>query len=123
MKATSEGSVDATKEAYKEKMEAQLRIWTSRLEGVKARADKATAEAKIELMRQAEQLKVFEISAKKHVAEVESSAAETWHKVKGRMEQAWNQLSGSIEAMWETVSSETPAAPPASEMKNTKAKS
>ncbi len=96
--------METTKEAYKAKMEAQLKIWSARLDGFKAKADKASAEAKVELLKQADELKAFEVSAKKHLAEVETSAAESWQKVKDGFEQTWNQLSGSVEAMWSKIS-------------------
>jgi hypothetical protein len=70
----------------------------------KARADKASAEARIGLLKQADSLRAFEASAKKHIAEVEVSAAESWQEVKGGFEQTWNKLNGSIEAMWLKIS-------------------
>ena len=96
--------MDTSKEAYKAKMEAQLKIWSARLDGFKAKAEKASAEAKVELLKHVDELKAFEASAKKHVAEVETAAAESWQKAKGGLEHTWNQLSGSIEAVWAKIS-------------------
>ncbi len=92
--------MEMTKEAYKAKMEAQLKLWNARLDGLRAKAETISAEAKIELAKQTDELKAFETSAKKHIAEVEAAAAESWHKVRGGIEQTWSQLSGSVEAIW-----------------------
>jgi hypothetical protein len=97
-------AMDTTKEAYKAKMEAQLADWSARLAVFKARTDKAAADARIGLAKQAEELKTFEATARKHIAEVEASASDGWNTVKGGIEQTWNQLSGSVEALWAKIS-------------------
>ena len=98
--------METTRDAYKEKMEAQLKQWTARIAALKAKAEKASADVKIELSRHLDELKVFEASARKHIAEVESSAVESWHTIKGEFEQRWNQLSGSIEAVWAKIATD-----------------
>ncbi len=95
--------MDTSKEAYKAKMEAQLKLWSARFDGMKAKADKASAGAKIELLKQVEELKALEGAAKKHIAEVEASATDAWHTAKEGIERRWNQLSGSIEALWNKI--------------------
>jgi hypothetical protein len=96
--------METTKEAYKMKMEAQLKIWSARVAEITAKAEKASAEAKVQLLKQADDFKAFEVSAKKQLSEMETAAAEGWQKVKDGFEQKWNQLSGSVEAMWAKVS-------------------
>lgn len=99
--------MDTTKEAYKQKMEAQLKVWSLRLEGLKVARDMASAEAKIQLAKQAEELHVLEVSARKHLAEVEASAQESWLKLKAGFEHAWGQLAGSVEALWAKIAPES----------------
>ncbi len=95
--------MDTTKDAYKQKMEAQLKLWSAQFDGFKAKADKATSEAKVEILKQVDELKAFEVSAKKHIADVSASAADSWQKARSGFEDKWNQLSGSVEAMWAKV--------------------
>jgi hypothetical protein len=40
-----------SKKAYQEKMEAQLKEWSARIDLLKAKADKAKAEAKTSIMK------------------------------------------------------------------------
>ena len=100
--------METTKAAYKAQMEAQLDHWRLQLEGLRVRANSAGARARVELLRQADQLKALEASAKKRIAEVEASAADNWHKVKFGFERTWNQLSGSVEAVWAKISPPPP---------------
>ena len=45
------------KEAYIEKLEAQLREWSSKIDELKARADKAKADVKLEYEKQIGELR------------------------------------------------------------------
>ncbi len=95
-----------TKEIYKAKMQARLDDWSGRLQVLKARADQASADAKLELIKRAEELQGLETSAKKQLAEVEQVLSESWQKVKGGVETTWDQLSGSFEAAWAKIAPE-----------------
>ena len=99
--------MDTTREAYKAKMDAQLERWSARLAVLKAKAHGASAEARVELLKQADELEAFERSAKKHIAHVEASAAQSWHEVRGGIERTWNRLSGSVESIWAKISPES----------------
>ncbi len=100
-------TTSTTKEAYKEKMEAQLKQWSVRLEALRAKADKAAASLKVDLLAKAEELKHLEVSAKKQIIEVELAVSDSWQQVKGDIEQTWDQLSGSVEAIWEKLTKES----------------
>jgi hypothetical protein len=95
--------METTQEAYKQKMEAQIKEWSARLEVLKAKAEKATAEAKLEMHAQAEKLKALEVSAQEHLAKLQASAAGTWDTVKADVTEKWNQVSGAVEAIWAKV--------------------
>lgn len=95
-----------TKEIYKAKMQARLDDWSGRLAVLKARADQASADAKLELIKRAEELQRVEAAAKKQLVEVEQVLSDGWQKVKGGIETSWEQLSGSFEAVWAKITPE-----------------
>jgi hypothetical protein len=97
--------MDPTRDAYKQKMEAQLAEWAAKLDVFKARADGIRAEARIQLLSEAEELKTLELAAREKIREVESAADEKWQELRSGIDQRWDQLSGSIEALWARLSS------------------
>lgn len=98
--------MEMTKDIYKAKMQAQLAEWTARLGVLKAKADQATADARIALLKQHEELQSVEAAAKKQLTEIEQTLADSWQTVKDGVEKKWDQLSGSVEAIWSKVSPE-----------------
>ncbi len=96
--------METTKEDYQKKMEAQLDVWSARLDVLKAKADKASAEAKIELQQQTDKLKELQVSAREHLTKLEGATATAWNDVKADVTDKWNQVSGAVEALWSRVS-------------------
>jgi hypothetical protein len=90
---------DTNRSAYKAKLDGQLKSWTGRFEGLKAKADKGTAEAKAAFTKVADEFKVLEASARKQLAEIDKAGAESWHKVRDGFEHAWTKLTTSFDAM------------------------
>ena len=97
--------METTKELYQHKMEAQMKEWGARLDLLKARADKASADAKIEIHKQVVEMGKLEDAAKKHFEEFKASSVETWNEVKKDVEEKWNSLAASVEATWAKVKS------------------
>jgi DNA uptake protein ComE-like DNA-binding protein len=97
--------METTKEDYQKKMEAQLKEWSARVDVLKAKAEKASATAKIELQEQIEKLKALEVSAREHLAKLQGATATAWNEVRADVTDKWNQVSGAVEALWARVSS------------------
>src|SRR4051812_28927341 len=95
---------ETTKEAYRQKMEAQLAVWGAKIGVLKAKVAKAGADSKVQLQEQAEKLTALEKSAREHLASVEATAATAWDEVKAEANEKWNQVSGALEALWSKVS-------------------
>jgi hypothetical protein len=95
--------METTKELYKQKMAAQLAEWSAKLDVLNARADKATAEAKIDILAQTSKLEALKKSAQEQLDKVHASAADTWDTVKTDVGTRWDKLSGEIEAIWEKL--------------------
>jgi hypothetical protein len=98
---TLERSLETNRDDYKAKMEAQLKEWTARLGVLQAKAEKASAETKIKLMADLEELKKVEVSGREHVA---SLAEKTWDEVKTEATEQWNKVAGAFDAIWARVS-------------------
>ena len=70
--------MNSTQEAHKALMEAQLHEWSARLDVLKAKAEQAGAEARIELLAQINELKEVRTSAEEHLARAQTTAADAW---------------------------------------------
>jgi hypothetical protein len=102
--AIEEEIMETTREGYQEKMEAQLKQWSTRLEVLQAKAEKAGADTKKELLAALAEFKQLEVAARQHLATVETAAATTWGDVKTDLTDKWNHVSGAVDAIWARVS-------------------
>jgi len=96
--------METTREAYQQKMEAQLKEWGARIDTLKARAEKATADARSELHKKIDALGDLESRARKQLEKVRGASKEAWQDVKGGLEDAWNQIATAAETLWRKVS-------------------
>jgi uncharacterized protein YbjQ (UPF0145 family) len=87
------------KEAYQEKIEAQLKEWSAKLHEMKAKADKAGADAKIEMYKQIDHLRAQKDAAQHKLNEIKGASAETWETLKSGSEKAL----GEMKKTWESV--------------------
>jgi hypothetical protein len=92
--------METTRELHKQKMAAQLDEWSAKLAVLEAKADKATAEAKLELRGQADKLKELKASAQEQLDKLGTAAGDTWDTVKTEVGEQWDKLSGEVEALW-----------------------
>jgi hypothetical protein len=97
----SEEHLETSRDDHKAKMEAQLKEWTARLGVLQAKAEKASAETKIKLQAEIEELKKLELSGREHIA---SLASKTWDEVKTEATEQWNKVAGAFDAIWARVS-------------------
>lgn len=86
------------KDAYLEKMEAQLREWGAKIDVLKAKADKAEAGAKIEYMKQLDSLKAKRDAAQTKLGEIRAAGEEAWESLKTGVEGAWSELKAAIDS-------------------------
>jgi hypothetical protein len=84
------------KKAYQEKMEAQLREWAAKIDGLKAKADKAKAEVKIKYYGQILELRIKQEVARQKLHELRESGDEAWEELKVGVDRALGDLKGSL---------------------------
>lgn len=87
-----------SKQAYQEKLEAQLREWDARLDLVKAKAAELGADAKIEFETQLAALQQRQHEARAKLADLRERSEEAWEDVKEGTERAWSELAKATES-------------------------
>ena len=88
----------STKEAYEKKLEAQLREWKNDIDKMKAKADKADAEAKLEYYKQIEELRTKQEAAQKKLTELKSAGGDAWEDLKTGIDLAWKSLGEAVKS-------------------------
>ncbi|HET6845793.1 MAG TPA: hypothetical protein VFH29_03105 [Anaerolineales bacterium] len=87
----------ATKEAYRQKLEAQLKEWDAKLAQLSAKAQKATAEARIKYENELESLKGRQVAAHRAFAELGQRSENAWEDMKDGVEKIWDEMNKAIE--------------------------
>jgi hypothetical protein len=80
------------RKAYEEKLDAQLKVWSAQITLVKARADKAKAEAKIEYYKTIDVLQRKLDEARTKLQELKIAGDEAWEDLKIGVERAWAEV-------------------------------
>ncbi len=80
------------KEAYQQKLDAQLKLWNAEIDKWEAKTERAAAEAKIQYFEALESVK-----GKRHVAgeklhQAREASAEAWEGLKAGLEAAWGEF-------------------------------
>ena len=79
-------------EANVDKMEAQLKQWAARIDGLAAKAEKAGAQAKIEVRLSIDDLKAKRAVAQAKLDEFKTAGSEKWDGFKAGIERAWGEI-------------------------------
>ena len=80
------------RKAYEEKLEAQFEEWNAQIALLKAKADKAKAEAKIEYYKYLEALQHKQEAAGTKLHELKTAGDEAWEELKTGAEKAWDEV-------------------------------
>ncbi len=86
------------KEAYQEKLKAQLDEWSADLDKLKARAEKAEAGLKIEYHNEIEQLRAKKEAVEQKLSELKNASEDAWEDIKAGIETSWDSLSQAIKS-------------------------
>jgi hypothetical protein len=83
--------------AYHDKMEAQLKEISAKIDVYKAKAAKISADAKIEIEKEIARLRPMQESARAKLAELKASGSEKWDELKVGIDKAWTDLTTAVE--------------------------
>jgi len=86
-----------TKEAYRDKLEAQLEEWRTKIAQLKAQADKKEAETKIEYSKEIEELNRKKEAVQNKLKDLTNASGEAWGDIKSGFENAVEDLKASLE--------------------------
>jgi len=85
------------RKAFEEKFDAQLQEWSAEIALLKAKADKAKAEVKIEYYKTLETLQGKQDVARTKLRELRSAGDEAWEDVKAGAENVWTEIKALIQ--------------------------
>jgi len=85
-------TVTKKRKVYVDRVEAQLKEWGTEIDILKAKAEKAKAEAKITYLKQIEELRSKQESVKQKVHQLKGSGEEAWEDVKKGVDNAFADL-------------------------------
>jgi hypothetical protein len=88
----------ASKEEYREKLEAQMREWSAKIDLLKAKADQAEAEAKIEYRNRIEDLRKRKEALQAKLEELKDASEAAWNDLKAGTEKAAADLRDALES-------------------------
>ena len=83
------------KNAYEHKLEAQLKVWQAEIDKLRAKADKASADARIKYDEQVEELITYQKKGQKQLAELQQANESAWADMRSGMEKAWDDMAKS----------------------------
>lgn len=80
------------KKAYQERMEAELREWQAKIDVLKAKADKAQADQKLEYEEEIEALREKQEQVRERLEELQDAGEDAWQEVKAGLDAAWEDM-------------------------------
>lgn len=85
------------KQAYQQKMEAQLKEWGAKIDELKAKSEKASAETKIQYQEQVQNLTNKKESAQQKLGELKNASEGAWESLTSGIDSAWKDLKSSLD--------------------------
>ena len=85
------------KEDYQEKLEAQLKEWSRKIDQLKSVAGKLAADARVTYHAQIEALRGKQEAAQKKLQELKESGEGAWESLKVSIDRAWDDLKRGVE--------------------------
>jgi hypothetical protein len=86
----------STKEAYKQKIEAELELAQAKLAEFKAQAKSSAADARIKYAKQVDDLEQKIDATKAKLKEMGEASDDAWEQLKVGVESAWGALSTAV---------------------------
>jgi chromosome segregation ATPase len=93
---TKEDSMDK-KDAYREKLDAQLKDWKSKIDQLELRLASASTEVKDDLIKEIEGLRQQKAVVKERWNELQKTGGEAWDKMVDGLEKAAGELKESLD--------------------------
>jgi len=85
-----------TKDAYKQKLKADLNEWGAQINLLAAKADSAGADAKLQYAKDLDSLREKQHHAAEKMKELESASGDAWEKVRHTADSLWDELKAGV---------------------------
>jgi 4-oxalocrotonate tautomerase len=92
------GDPRSLREAYQQKLTAQFEAWKPEIDRLKAKAEKAAADAKVEYAKLIEDLQAKQKSARAKMEELRHASGGAWEEVKTGLEGAWKEMEKALKS-------------------------
>ena len=92
---------DNIKQAYLDKMSAQLKEWGAKVEVVKAKFAQGGADMRIDYHKKIEDWQQKESVLKTKMEELRKAGVDGYESVKASVQNAWNEVNGLIDSLEE----------------------
>jgi DNA repair exonuclease SbcCD ATPase subunit len=86
------------KDAYEQKLQAQLDEWGAEIDKLKAKADNAEADAQLEYYKHIEELRSMQETANNKLAELKDAGDDAWEDLKAGIDSAWYSLGNALKS-------------------------
>jgi uncharacterized coiled-coil protein SlyX len=84
------------KEAYEQQIKAQLREWNAQIDLLRARAEKAEADARVDYQQRIQELELKQAAAQERLEKLQGASAEAWNDLRAGMDRAVNELQAAL---------------------------
>ena len=85
------------KDLYIEKLNAQLKEWSASIDGLKAKADKASADLKIGYYKRLDDLKTKRDTARAKLDELKAAGDDAWERMTTAIEKSWGDIKAAFD--------------------------
>ena len=86
------------KEIYQKKLQAQLDEWSAEIDKLKAKADRAEADAQLEYYKEIEELRSMQKEARSKLLELKNASDDAWEDLKAGMDSSWNIVGNALKS-------------------------
>ena len=86
------------KEAYEQKLQAQLDEWSAEIDKLKAKADSAEADAQLVYYKKIEELRSMQETAANKLIELKDAGDDAWEDLKAGIGSAWDSLGNALKS-------------------------
>ncbi|MEO8332926.1 MAG: hypothetical protein ABI479_10880 [Gallionella sp.] len=84
------------KDAYKQKMAAQLKEWGAQIDLLEAKAANASADVKLKHAQQLQELRAKQRAASEKMKELGKASGEAWEQIKKTADKIWDDLKTGV---------------------------
>ncbi len=92
-----------TRELYKQKYQAQMNEWTSKLDVMKAQADQLTVQAKLDVKRHVDAVQAKFDAAKAKLKDIAEASDDKWDGVVREVDRTWRDLKAAADGAFEAM--------------------